>query len=343
MSRFYKQFPLPYLQMGRYKLIPIRNDDMYPIRVWRNEQIDVLRQRKPLTVVEQEQYFASTIKELFIQDYPEQLLFSFTEDDLLIGYGGLVHINWVDKNAEISFLTETQRSINSDQFISDWGIYLELIKKIADTYLNLDFIFTYAFDIRPNLYIVLEQNGFKETERKKSHVKVRDKLTDVVIHKLFLNPLYVQLASKEDVDLYYKWVNDSTVRFFSFQQDEIPYAQHVSWFNSKVNDLCYKFYLFKNKNDDPVGQVRINTTNVETDIGISIDENYRGLGYGTKMLHLSCMDFFKSSTETQIVAYIKTENKASLKIFTQAGFTNSMTTMIQNVKTYKFCIKNERI
>ena len=91
-----------------FKLIPIRYEDRYLIMKWRNEQIYHLRQNDPLTVKVQDEYFDNVISELFKQDKPKQILFSLLKDNKCIGYGGLVHINWVDKNAEISFIMDTK-------------------------------------------------------------------------------------------------------------------------------------------------------------------------------------------------------------------------------------------
>ena len=66
-----------------------------------------LRQDKPLTEEDQEAYFLNVVAKLFEQERPNQLLFSFLDGDKCIGYGGLVHINWIDKNAEISFIMNT--------------------------------------------------------------------------------------------------------------------------------------------------------------------------------------------------------------------------------------------
>jgi hypothetical protein len=90
---------------GELKLVPIRDEDKYSIMKWRNEQIAILRQKSPLTKENQEKYFKEVVEKLFETDQPSQLLFSFLEKGNLIGYGGLVHIDWENKNAEISFLT----------------------------------------------------------------------------------------------------------------------------------------------------------------------------------------------------------------------------------------------
>ena len=75
---------------------------------WRNEQIDYLRQTNHLTKQDQDNYFNKIIFKQFNHQKPSQILFSFYNKNKLIGYGGLVHINWAHKNAEISFLLKTE-------------------------------------------------------------------------------------------------------------------------------------------------------------------------------------------------------------------------------------------
>ena len=79
---------------------------------WRNEQIYHLRQSELLTEESQERYFQDIVSKLFNQKEPDQLLFSFLKNDKIIGYGGLVHINWTDRNAEISFIMDTNEEKN---------------------------------------------------------------------------------------------------------------------------------------------------------------------------------------------------------------------------------------
>ena len=108
---------------GEYSLVPIRIEDRFEIMKWRNEQIYHLRQAEPLTVEMQNNYFENVVSKLFAQEKPSQLLFSYLENDKCIGYGGLVHINWLDKNAEISFIMDT--SLEEREFSKHWSIYLD--------------------------------------------------------------------------------------------------------------------------------------------------------------------------------------------------------------------------
>jgi hypothetical protein len=145
--------------LGEYKIVPIRFKDRYKIMAWRNEQLYHLRQKKPLTAGDQDIYFSNVVAKIFDIDQPDQILFSFLENEICVGYGGLVHINWKDENAEISFIMDTK--LEKDSFEEIWLIYLDLIEKVAFNDLKFIKIYTYAFDLRPNLFKVLETSGFK--------------------------------------------------------------------------------------------------------------------------------------------------------------------------------------
>lgn len=165
---------------GNYSIVPIRFEDRMDIMKWRNEQIYHLRQSKPLTIEDQNSYFENTVAKLFDQEQPNQILFSYLENNVCIGYGGLVHINWIDKNAEISFIMDTE--LEGNFFQLHWMNYLSLIEKVAFEELKFHKIYTYAFDLRPHLYKVFTDSGFMEEARLKEHCFFENKFIDVVIH-----------------------------------------------------------------------------------------------------------------------------------------------------------------
>lgn len=176
----YKCLSYQTVTIENYKITPIRYNDRYDIMNWRNEQIYHLRQNNILTRENQDIYFDKVILNNFEQDKPDQILFSYTIKDECIGYGGLVHINWENKNSELSFIIKTEEEKNN--FELHWTNFLKMIKLIAFNNLDLHKIFTYAFDLRPKLYIILEKNGFTEEARLKEHIFINGKYFDVVIH-----------------------------------------------------------------------------------------------------------------------------------------------------------------
>ena len=181
----YKVLNKQVFSKDNFKIVPIRYEDRMDILKWRNEQIYHLRQSAPLTKENQENYFKNIVAKLFSQENPSQLLFSYLKDDVCIGYGGLVHINWLDKNAEISFIMNTELETNF--FDLHWEIFLGLIDKVAFVDLELHKIFTFAFDIRPHLYSVFERAGFSKDAILKEHCLFEGEYKDVIIHSKINN------------------------------------------------------------------------------------------------------------------------------------------------------------
>lgn len=175
-------------QDGAYSLVPLRYEDRFDIMQWRNEQIYHLRQTRLLTREDQQRYFDEVVSQLFACEHPDQVLFSYLEDGRCIGYGGLVHINWTDRNAEISFLMDTR--LEKEGFAIHWSHYLHMLKTVAFEQLQLHKIYTYAFDLRPQLYPVLESNGFTRDATLKEHCCFEGAYKDVIIHSLIKEECY---------------------------------------------------------------------------------------------------------------------------------------------------------
>ncbi|MFK7832201.1 MAG: GNAT family N-acetyltransferase [Winogradskyella sp.] len=163
-----------------FSIVPIRYEDRMAILKWRNEQIYHLRQPKPLTEKDQDVYFDTVVNKLFEQEKPSQLLFSYMENDVCIGYGGLVHINWIDKNAEISFIMNTE--LEQAHFAKHWTLFLELTEQVAFKELNFHKLCTYAFDLRPHLYEIIENAGYVKEGRLKEQCLFNGAYKDVLIH-----------------------------------------------------------------------------------------------------------------------------------------------------------------
>ena len=168
---------------GAHSIVPLRYEDRYSIMKWRNEQIYHLRQKNILTKEHQDKYFQNVITPLFEKPDPGQLLFSYLSNEICIGYGGLVHINYEEKNSELSFIINT--NLEGEGFEYHWGVFLELIEQVAFYELGLYKIFTYAYDLRPRLYPVLEESGFKKEAVIKKNMLHNGGYVDTIIHSKF--------------------------------------------------------------------------------------------------------------------------------------------------------------
>lgn len=311
---FYKSLSKQTYSEGAYSIVPIRYEDRIDIMNWRNEQIYHLRQNKLLTESDQNNYFNNVVCKLFDKDFPDQLLFSFLENDICIGYGGLVHINWIDKNAEISFIMNT--ALEKDFFQSHWNTFLKLIEVMAFEELTLHKIYTYAFDLRPHLYLALEASGFEKEAVLKEHCFFNNEYKDVLIHSKKNKKLFeLKFADIEDAKLLFDWSNDKTVRQNSLNSELIEWEDHVRWLNDKlVSDSIILILLY---NNIPVGVIRFDNKADYFLINYSIDQKYRGKGFGKKIVE-SALD--KINKGSQLRAVVKKENISSIKIFEKLGF-----------------------
>ncbi|MDR3048078.1 MAG: GNAT family N-acetyltransferase [Bacteroidales bacterium] len=319
----YRIMPSNCYSLDGYKLIPIRYEDRLDIMHWRNEQIYHLRQKELLTEEQQDNYFKEVVNELFNEEYPSQILFSYLEGERCIGYGGLVHIDWENKNAEISFMMDT--ALENEYFNKHWKNYLSLLYKYAFEELNLHKIYTYAFDIRPYLYKALGDGGLSYETRLKEHVLFDEEYKDVIIHSK-LNPIvlsdrdyYLREATIEDVEILFHWANDPSVRNNSFTTEAIVWENHINWVKNRFNsDETYIYILYNSKLERPLGQIRIDclTEDKAWYIGYSVDKLYRRQGLGLKML-----DLIKEKQHGQkLRAKVKPDNLSSSKAFLKSNF-----------------------
>ncbi|WP_396157225.1 GNAT family N-acetyltransferase [Flavobacterium sp.] len=315
----YKVLTQQKFQSDNFSLVPIRFEDRLKIMHWRNEQLYHLRQQKPLAVEDQENYFKNVVSKLFHQEQPNQILFSFLENGFCIGYGGLVHINWTDRNAEISFIMDT--ALEDKRFHEIWKAYLNLLEQVAFTDLNLHKIYTYAFDLRPHLYDVLEACSFMNEARLKEHCFFRGEFLDIIYHSKINRKMLFREAKEKDSLLFFEWANDASVRDNSYQSEPISIETHNIWFLNKLRDDDCFMTVFENHIGDPIGQVRIQRfDNEKAMIGISSDVKHRGKGYAFKMIQMASEVFLKENPQSCISAYIKLENLASQRAFEKAGY-----------------------
>ena len=186
-----KSFPTKYqclkqqvFEFQNFKITPIRYKDRYEIMNWRNDQIAVLRQDNLLTQKEQNLYFESAIAKEFNLEKPNQILFSFFKKNKLIGYGGLVHVDWINQNAEISFLLKTDFN-NVGFYTQSFTAFLKLIEKLAFN-INMHKIYTYGYRTNEYRFSPLINSLFEKEVELKNHKKIDNNWFNVLIYSKLL-------------------------------------------------------------------------------------------------------------------------------------------------------------
>ncbi len=166
---------------GDYAISSIQASDAIKIMNWRNDQIDALRQTKPLTEEEQNKYFEEKVFKEYENRKPNPLLVRFTQKESLIGYGGLVHLEWEKEKAEVSFLLETERSADGELYLFEMKIFMLLIKRLAFDHLQLNELTTEAYAHRKLHVDGLESCGFSRIGVIPKRIKIEERWVDAVL------------------------------------------------------------------------------------------------------------------------------------------------------------------
>jgi len=167
-----------------YELVPLREGDIESIRLWRNEQIEILRQKVKITAEEQKRYFQEVIVPTFEVEKPPQILFSFLHNDRCIGYGGLTHLDWENARAEVSFIVATAHTANDALYEKEFTHFLRLLFLVAFEVLSLHRLYTETFAFRKSHMAILEKNGFKSEGTLREHVNKKGSWHDSILHGL---------------------------------------------------------------------------------------------------------------------------------------------------------------
>lgn len=306
--------------LGDFSLVPIRYEDRFIIMKWRNEQIYHLRQSHLLTEEDQQKYFDNVVANLYDNPKPDQILFSYLEKSKCVGYGGLVHINWIDRNAEISFIMDT--GLEKKYFSEHWSNYLAMLKRVAFSDLNLHKIYTYAFDLRPHLYDVLEANGFIREATLKEHCLFQEKYKDVVLHALWNDRFdvvnYVDCSYAQHQEIL-ALRNCDDVRKWMVNQDVILEQNHLKFVESlkhNTNKLYWAIYK------DGLLLGTYNLTNEGDGVwerGIIANPSIQGTGRTEKWERQLLNDLSKRDIKA-VSAKVKQDNLRSIRYHEKLGY-----------------------
>jgi spore coat polysaccharide biosynthesis protein SpsF len=126
-------------------------------------------------------------------------------------------------------------------------------------------------------------------------------------------------ATFTDMDLIFKWANDPENRVNSFNTNLINYEEHKKWFKEKLESKNTLFFIFQD-NDLEIGFMRIEIENNTGTVNYSIAKEFRGKGYGSKMLSLLEIELKNYPEIKSIKAFVKLDNEFSAKIFRRLNY-----------------------
>ena len=137
-----------------------------------------------------------------------------------------------------------------------------------------------------------------------------------------MSPIRLRPTVPSDCQFLWEWANDPQVRAMSFSTEPIPWERHVAWFTAKLSDHSTLLYMATDAAGRPLGQIRYELGDGRAAVSVSISPQFRGKGYGKRMLLLGSEELFRHLQVHTIDAFVKPCNQRSLRLFKAAGFSH---------------------
>ncbi len=171
-------------------LSSMKREYLSTLKEWRNAQIDVLRQKQPLTDEDQDRWFKK------IQEDQNQVIFSLLDhNDEFIGYCGLTNIDYDHKRAELSFLVSPKRRQDRPVYRIDFLSVLYMMCTYLFEELKLHKLHSETYAIRHFTLSVMEEFGMKQGGVMKDHVVINGAFCDSFVHD-FLEEDWVRTKNR---------------------------------------------------------------------------------------------------------------------------------------------------
>lgn len=129
-----------------------------------------------------------------------------------------------------------------------------------------------------------------------------------------------RLAVPDDAKFFYDIRNEESVRKFSMNTEFIEYSQHEKWFTESLKNKKSVMLVAMSRDSKRIGYSRFNLGDGIALISIGLSKEFRGKGYGTRVIKESCDLLLDNFGVSRIAAQIKKDNLISIKAFEKAGF-----------------------
>jgi len=144
-----------------------------------------------------------------------------------------------------------------------------------------------------------------------------------------LSRLNLRCAEKHDAWDVWSWANDPLTRSVSFSSGVIPWEEHCAWFAQRLSDPACVF-LIADLDQVPAGQIRFEVLGSDATVSVGLGANVQGRGLGTEVIRQGTAFVFGHVTSlSRVVAYIKSENLASIRAFDKAGYMEGGFSMVK--------------
>lgn len=151
--------------------------------------------------------------------------------------------------------------------------------------------------------------------------------------------MQIRPAETDDCEAVFNWISDPEVQAARFSNEKISWQDHQKWFCKKLGD-SKSLLLIGLVDNQRFGQVRFDIEKDRAEASIVLAKDFRGKGLGKELLCKSCHHIMQDKNIVEIVAHVRKDNEASIKLFLSAGFQKQGELSIKGVEAIEFVRKD---
>jgi len=125
---------------------------------------------------------------------------------------------------------------------------------------------------------------------------------------------------ESDCRAFWEWANDPAARAASIPKEPIPWERYMEWFRARLTDPQTVLYTAIGRGGSPLGMVRYQMDGMHAILSINLGAQFRGKGFGRRLLFLATEELFRTSSVMTIDAFVRLSNEPSVRLFEGAGF-----------------------
>ena len=142
--------------------------------------------------------------------------------------------------------------------------------------------------------------------------------------------IILRALEPEDLDVLFRWENDSEL--WAYGTTLAPYSKFAlrEYISEARNDIFQsrqlRLMIVLKENANAIGTIDLydfDPVNLRAGVGILLDSECRGKGFGSQVLNLIQDYAFNFLHLRQLYAHVPENNTASMKLFANCGYTKS--------------------
>jgi UDP-2,4-diacetamido-2,4,6-trideoxy-beta-L-altropyranose hydrolase len=148
--------------------------------------------------------------------------------------------------------------------------------------------------------------------------------------------LNLRSARPSDCHVLFEWATDPVSRGASFHADAISWENHQRWFAERLQDPHSVIYIGERATGEPVGLVRFQIKDDCAVLSVNVAAAFRGRGWGRELIVFSTHALIRDYAVRRILAFVKTENHASRRLFEASGFRRTGSEQVSGQEALRF-------